>query len=232
MTVCTTFSRSCDAEALAGQNVLPVQDRQENRLPLPVLPFGICGELDVVTPVGVKPVRDLQVDEIVEDVAGNMVRISAIRKYTSRDACVTLPGAIGAPPVVVSGGQLLFCKHFVCKALFDSLSVLLRAETVTGACVQPAAGSVLSLYDLRFENPTVLRVGGYEFFFSSTALDYSSGAALGWASGNGLDADRNPLFRTTEGSGPLAQPILNSEQARQLCDTSVLFRGIAGRSAS
>lgn len=97
---------------------------------------------------------------------------------------------------------------------------------------QLAAGSVFSLYDLRFESPTVLRVGGYEFFFSSTALDYSSGAELGWACGNGHEADRNTLFRTTEGSGSLAQPFFDSEQARQLCDASVFFRGFAGRSGS
>lgn len=232
MTFHTAFPRSIGCAKVAGQNGLPAQDRQENRWMRPVLSFGICGKLEVVTSSGLKPLRDLQVDESVEDVAGNMVWIRVIRKYTSPEACVTPPGAIGALHVVVSGGPLLFCKHFVCKALFGSLSVLLHAETVTGACAQPAAGSALSLYDLHFENLTALRVGGYEFFFSPTALDDRCGAEPGWACGNEHEANRTPLLRTTEGSGSLAQPILNSEQARQPCDTSVPFRGIAGRSES
>jgi hypothetical protein len=192
------------------------------------LPLGICGEMKVETPAGLRPVRDLRVGDFVQAAAGNLVRVAEIHSYTQCDNMVALPGAPSSPAAVVSCDQLLVCRHFLCKALFGAPSVLLHAGAVTGPGVRPAFGSSQTLYDLRFETPTVLRIGGYEFYFCSSAALDCGAVDSGWAGGDGHSDGRGPHFGIAQGPDLPAQPVLTKEQARQLCDAGVIFRGLSG----
>jgi hypothetical protein len=188
---------------------------------------GICGEMTIATPVGVRPVHDLRVGDLVQASGGNWAKVTEVRHSTQTDNVVALPEAPSSPAAVVSCDQLLVCRHFLCKALFGAPSVLLHAGAVTGPGVRPAVGSSQTLYDLRFETPTILRIGGYEFYFCSSAARDCGAVDSGWAGGDGHSDGRSSHSGIAQGPDLPAQPVLTKEQARQLCDAGVIFRGVS-----
>lgn len=191
---------------------------------------GFAPEVCVRTELGLRAVSDLQAGESVQSATGDDVKIAEVRRHAPSTLWTLLPAAPGASPVVVSGNQLLFCQHFLCKALFGKLTVLFRADHVKGLGVQASDGSMRILHELVLERPAVLRVGGYELLCSSPTVSHSLCATDGERAGEVYtDSVPGSTSGIVQAFVSAAHPLLTPHETRQLCDAGVLFRHVEGR---